>query len=123
MPSYSLHVESEFSAAHQLREYRGHCENLHGHNWRVRLTVSGETLSPLGLLMDFADLKALLNKMLARLDHRFLNEISPFDEINPTVENLSRYIAESLTPQMPGGVGVEAVTVWESEKCSATWRI
>jgi len=119
---YILEVEDSFSAAHQLREYRGKCENLHGHNWRVRLTVSGAELDRCGMLVDFGDLKRWLREALARYDHVFLNEVAPFEKINPTSENLARELAAELSGKLPGGVLVEAVTVWESERCRATYR-
>ncbi len=81
---YELAVESHFAAAHQLRCYKGKCEKLHGHNWRVRLVVGGETLGPLGMLVDFGDLKSLLEAAIQILDHAILNEIPPFDAVNPT---------------------------------------
>lgn len=119
---YILEVEDSFSAAHQLREYQGKCEKLHGHNWRVRLTVAGTELDRCGMLVDFTVLKRSLREALARYDHAFLNEVEPFMRINPTSENLARELAERLAAQMPAGAQVEAVTVWESERCRATYR-
>lgn len=122
-PVYYLDVETHFSAAHQLRHYKGKCENLHGHNWRVRLTVCGAALNKTGLLIDFGDLKAMLAEGIDRLDHANLNEVPPFDgEVNPTSENLARIIAEDIEARLPDHVRVDAVTVWESDKCSATYK-
>ncbi|MBN2712735.1 MAG: 6-carboxytetrahydropterin synthase QueD [Planctomycetes bacterium] len=118
---YRLEVESHFAAAHQLQYYKGKCEKLHGHNWRVRITVEGEELDKIGLLVDFGDLKKMINETTEKLDHGFLNELPPFNEINPTSENLARFIAEDIEKKLPGHVSVAAVTVWESEKCSATY--
>lgn len=118
---FRLDVEDWFSSAHQLRGYKGKCENLHGHNWRVRLTVEGQTLGPLGMLVDFGDLKKILRALMDRLDHKFLNEVPPFDQINPTSEQLAAWLAAEVAGNLPAGVGVAAVTVWESEKCSATY--
>ena len=117
---YSLDVESTFSAAHQLREYKGKCENLHGHNWRVRVTVEGDQLDAAGMLVDFGVIKAALRGSLAAFDHTFLNELPPFLEQNPTSENLARHLAETLVG--PGDVRISGVTVWESETCRATYR-
>ena len=78
---YKLEVESWFSSAHQLREYKGKCENLHGHNWKVKLQLEGEELNSLGMLVDFTDAKRILSGLMDRLDHKFLNEIEPFDKI------------------------------------------
>lgn len=118
---YRLNVEDDFSSAHQLRGYKGKCENLHGHNWQVRLTVEGDELGALGMLMDFGEIKRIMREIMGRLDHKFLNELPPFDRINPTSELIAKYIAETVAPELPGNVRVYAVRVWESEKCSATY--
>ncbi len=119
---YYLTVEDWFSSAHQLREYKGKCENLHGHNWKVELEVMGEELGELGMLMDFGDLKRLLKEILEYLDHKFINELEPFDKLNPTSEAIARYIAEQVQARLDMGVAVNRVTVWESERCRATYR-
>jgi len=121
---YELIIETHFGAAHRLRDYEGECENLHGHNWHVTVKVTGEELNELGMLMDFRDLKEMLNNALDRLDHKYLNEIEPFDRINPTTENLAEYVGEQLSRQLPAGVGVSSVTCWESDHCGArvTWN-
>ncbi len=118
---YQLRIESDFSAAHRLREYRGQCERLHGHNWRVELRVAGETLGPDGLLMDFRDAKRLLADALDPLDHAYLNEVPPFDATEPSCEHLARYVAETVAAGLPAGVRVAGVTVWESARCAATY--
>lgn len=117
-----LQVEGDFASAHQLREYKGKCENLHGHNWRVRVRVCGRDLDRLGMLMDFGCLKQTLKTLLDGLDHKFLNETPPFDRVNPTSENLAKHLYESLDAVLPQGVRVHEVTVWESEKCAASYR-
>ena len=119
---YYLQVEDDFASAHQLREYQGKCENLHGHNWRVLVRVKGERLDSCGMLIDFGILKKLVKTCLDRLDHRFLNETPPFDAINPTSENLAKYLFGELGRELPGGVAVHEITVWESEKCAATYN-
>ncbi len=116
-----LQVEGDFASAHQLRGYRGKCENLHGHNWRVLIRVRGEELDALGMLMDFGDLKKLLKQGMDCLDHKFLNETPPFDAVNPTSENIARHLYEELAKRLPPGVAMHDVTVWESEKCAATY--
>jgi 6-pyruvoyltetrahydropterin/6-carboxytetrahydropterin synthase len=118
---YELVIESEFSAAHRLREYDGACENLHGHNWRVELVVGGEKLGPLGMLMDFRDLKKLLNDVLDRYDHTYINETAEFAEQNPTTENLAREVFRQCSARLPEGVAVRSVTVWESERAGARY--
>ena len=119
---YELTVEGEFSAAHRLREYNGACERLHGHNWRVELTVAGEKLNDLGMAMDFRDLKCALQSVLERFDHAFLNEVADFREQNPTTENIARIVAEECGSKLPGGMRVQGVTVWESPRCRARYR-
>ncbi|MDR0868107.1 MAG: 6-carboxytetrahydropterin synthase QueD [Planctomycetota bacterium] len=118
---FTLEVEDHFSAAHQLREYRGKCENLHGHNWRVKVAISGAELPSNGMLMDFGDLKRILAVELNLLDHQFLNQIPPFDRRNPTSESIAQYLFQRLAPQLPATVQMSAVTVWESEKCCAVY--
>lgn len=119
---YYLRVEDDFASAHQLREYRGKCENLHGHNWRVMIRVKGERLDATGMLMDFGILKKLLKQTLDTLDHKFLNETPPFDQVNPTSENIAEFLYDFLGRQLPDGVRMHDVTVWESEKCAAIYR-
>ena len=118
---FTLEVDAEFAAAHQLRHYRGRCENLHGHNWRVRLAVAGRRLDEAGMLVDFTLLKRWLREELETMDHQFLNEIPPFDAVNPTSENIARLLAERLAPRLPEGVAVAYVRVWESARASATY--
>lgn len=119
---YELTVETDFAAAHRLVGYEGLCENLHGHNWRVDVTVSSPSLNDLGMVMDFKDLKALVAELLEEFDHKYLNDIPPFDAINPTTENLSRVIAERLQADLPGPVRVKSIRVWESPRASATYH-
>jgi len=118
---YELIVESEFSAAHRLREYDGACEKLHGHNWRVRMTVAGERLDELGMLMDFRELKRVLNEVTERFDHVYLNDLADFEEQNPTTENVARIVFRGCAREMPAGVRVREVSVWESPRCRARY--
>jgi 6-pyruvoyltetrahydropterin/6-carboxytetrahydropterin synthase len=118
---YELSVVSGFAAAHSLRGYQGECERLHGHNWRVEVRLAAEGLDDLGMVIDFRDLKAALGAVLAELDHRHLNEVPPFDTLNPTTENLCRHIADCLRTELPPHVAVRRVTCWESERCSASY--
>jgi len=122
MAMFELTVRDEFSAAHQLRGYRGSCENLHGHNWRVEVAVRGEELDETGLLIDFRELKAALREVLSELDHRHLNELPAFREKNPSSENLARYIFERLSEKLSGKpVRVFRVTVCETERSCASF--
>jgi 6-pyruvoyltetrahydropterin/6-carboxytetrahydropterin synthase len=116
---YTIKVEADFSSAHNLRGYKGKCEDLHGHNWQVELAVSGKKLDKLGMLADFRLLKDKLNAVLEKLDHKYLNNIPYFKKINPTSENIARHIYDCLKPQIPG---ISSVTVWESENSSATYH-
>ena len=120
---YELEVETEFSAAHRLRGYEGQCERLHGHNYLVRVTLGCERLNSLGMVMDFVDLKTILREITDRLDHRFLNEVEPFERINPTAEQIAAHIAEALTHRLPGGVCLRKVTCWESGRCGASYLV
>lgn len=119
---YELSITTHFAAAHRLREYHGDCENLHGHNWKVRVTAKSETLDDLGMAMDFRDLKRIVNGVLDPFDHAFLNDLDAFEAVNPTTENIARIVAEGVAAQLPEGVELESVTAWESENCSATYR-
>ena len=92
---YEVMIERNFSSAHQLRGYKGKCENLHGHNYKIEIYARGEELNNIGLLIDFVDLKAAADEIVKYLDHRNINELPPFDEeLNPSAENLARYILE-----------------------------
>ena len=119
---YELMVESKFAAAHQLRGYKGKCENLHGHNWRVTVAVTAERLNEVGLAIDFNDLKKSLRDVLDQLEHTFLNDIFPFTQINPSSENLAKWIYDTLTKKLnDDNIEVASVTVWESDSASASY--
>jgi len=119
---FELMVDTTFAAAHQLRGYKGKCEQMHGHNWKVQVHVVAEKLNSLDMAMDFHDLKALLNEVVAPLDHSFLNDIFPFTEKNPSSENIAKWIYDSLNKKLSDEhVQVSAVTVWESETAAATY--
>ncbi|MCP4137160.1 MAG: 6-carboxytetrahydropterin synthase QueD [bacterium] len=114
---YILTIEDHFASAHQLRGYQGKCENLHGHNWKVVLSVKGTKLDPIGLLIDFKDLKTILKSTLDELDHKNINETPPFTDINPSSENIAQYLSEKIGKIFSADyphVEIESVTVWES---------
>lgn len=120
---FEVSAEYDFSAGHALRGYKGKCENLHGHNYKVEVTVAGEKLNSIGLLVDFVDLRAAIKEIAQRLDHRFLNDLSPFDRLNPSAENLAKYFCEELDSRVrPQGLRVSTVKVWETDTTSATYR-
>ncbi len=119
---YELTVESQFAAAHQLRGYKGKCEDMHGHNWRVQVTISSEVLNDIGLAIDFNDLKKISNEVIMSLDHTLLNEVFPFTEINPSSENIARWVFDSIKKKVEDeNISCTSVTVWESENSSATY--
>lgn len=119
---YELMVETQFSAAHQLRGYKGKCENLHGHNWRIQVVITAEKLNDIGLAMDFHELKKMTNELISTLDHSVLNEMFPFTEINPSSENIAKWMYDSIKKKLnSNNITVASVTVWEAETASATY--
>jgi 6-pyruvoyltetrahydropterin/6-carboxytetrahydropterin synthase len=119
---YELTVIANFSSAHCIRGYEGACENLHGHNWKVEVTVRAGKLDRLGMVMDFKTIKARAREVVDRLDHRYLNEVAPFDTVNATAENIASYIFMELTSSIGGaGVKVARVKVWESDTAAAAY--
>ncbi len=118
---YELVVEKTFAGAHNLRDYEGECERLHGHNWRVEVTLRTENLNEMGMVMDFKIVKKKLGEILSRFDHTYLNELSEFKQENPTTENVSRAIYNNLSEQLPPEILVAKVKTWESEKCAAAY--
>ncbi|MBP2668251.1 MAG: Queuosine biosynthesis QueD [Deltaproteobacteria bacterium] len=118
---YTLTVRASFSAAHRLREYDGNCERLHGHNWQVEVSVASEQLDDRGIALDFRAIKAAVNELLSGFDHRYLNEVPPFDRQNPSSENVARYLFEEMERKVPAPARVARVTVWESEDARADY--
>jgi 6-pyruvoyltetrahydropterin/6-carboxytetrahydropterin synthase len=116
--AYKIKASAEFSAAHNLRGYRGKCETLHGHNWKVEVKLAKDTLDKEGMVTDFTLVKHKLSEVLNKLDHKYLNEIPYFKKINPTSENIAKYIYDQLKKSLPC---LYAVTVWESENSRATF--
>jgi 6-pyruvoyltetrahydropterin/6-carboxytetrahydropterin synthase len=118
---YQLKVIGDFAAAHSLRNFKGRCEALHGHNWRVEVVVQGDRLNEAGLVMDFAELKKVMNRILDRLDHHHLNETPPFDQINPSSELIAKFLFENIGAQLPPEVEMVSVSAWESEGSCALY--
>ena len=117
MARYSLRVMVEFAAAHLLRGYPGDCSRLHGHNWKVEVEASTTRLDELGMGIDFKRLKEASREVIRDLDHRLLNDIAPFDRVNPTAENIASHLYDRLGNQLNDErVAVTAVTLWESER-------
>jgi 6-pyruvoyltetrahydropterin/6-carboxytetrahydropterin synthase len=122
---YEVTVEDSFAAGHYLRNYRGKCENPHGHNYKVRVTLRGAELDKAGLLLDFKDLKEVMKQVIDRLDHQMLNEIEPFKVLNPSAENLARYFYEQTNTRLKsltsGRVAVKDITIWETDTTTALY--
>jgi 6-pyruvoyltetrahydropterin/6-carboxytetrahydropterin synthase len=118
---FEICVEHTFAAGHALRNYRGKCENVHGHNYRVQVGVQGRELDENGLLFDFADLKKRLRGTSEYLDHKFLNELKPFDEINPSAENIAKFIWEEMQADLKSA-SIAYVKVWETDTSWAVYR-
>jgi 6-pyruvoyltetrahydropterin/6-carboxytetrahydropterin synthase len=122
---YEVTVEAGFSSGHYLRNYHGKCENPHGHNYKVRVTLAGADLDPSGLLLDFKQLKHVLRPVIERIDHQMLNDLEPFTTLNPSAENLARYFHDQTNAQLAemtsGRVRVKDCTIWETDTTSATY--
>jgi len=122
---FEVSVEQTFAAGHALRNYKGACENVHGHNFKIQVTIEGRELDGTGMLVDFLDVKQSMRDVIARLDHKFLNDVPPFDVKNPSAENIAEYFYEELTSGLvsnPVPVRVREVKVWETDIQSATYR-
>jgi len=116
---YSIRVEAYFSSAHNLREYKGKCEELHGHNWKVEVCAAKDKLDKAGMVLDFRDLKKRLNAVLEALDHKYLNKVPYFKKVNPTSESIAKYIYKKLRPKISV---IKSVRVWENNTSSATYE-
>ena len=122
---FEVTVEETFAAGHALRGYRGKCENVHGHNYRVQVTLAGPQLDNIGLLVDFTELKRVVRGIIAGIDHQFLNDLEPFKTVNPSAENLAKYFYDETQRQLttlPAGAGITEVTVWETDTASAQYQ-
>lgn len=122
-PAFELTVDDQFSAAHCLRNYDGSCARLHGHTWHVSVTVGADSVGEMGMCMDFKEIADHLSRVVDLFDHRQLNDVAPFDEINPTAENIARVIFEKISRGINReGVRVVAVRVAESDRYRVTYR-
>ncbi len=117
---FELTVRGDFSSAHFLRDYDGQCKNLHGHTWKVAVTVKGEALDKIGVMADFVQMKKQLKVILATLDHTCLNDLEFFKVNNPTAENLARYIYNEYK-RLIAPVPLVKVQLWESEKADVVY--
>ena len=118
---YQVSVEKDFDAAHYLRNYNGKCENMHGHRFRVVVHLVADKLNDIGLVYDFTELKKHLGDILAKYDHSCLNDVSPFDKLNPSSENIAETIFSQLRPLLPGEVTLLKTEVWESPQSCAVF--
>lgn len=121
---YYLTKSMEFDAAHQLRNYPGKCANLHGHTYKLIVCVAGEHINELGLLFDFGEIKVLMKAIVDRFDHHYINEIPPYDEINPTAETMSYHIYQELKYKLVSHnpiLKLAYVEVWETPTCSSRY--
>lgn len=115
---YEIEIYSDFSAAHRLRGYKGKCENVHGHNWKVGISVSSETLNDIGIVADFREVKKTAGEVLKKLDHTDLNNVPYFRKVNPTSENIAKYIYDEMKKKK---LKPSSVSVWEADDSKATY--
>lgn len=125
---FEITVEETFSSGHALRGYRGKCENPHGHNYKIQVRLRGPQLNSIGLLVDFKDLKRIMRELTNRIDHQYLNDLPPFTTINPSAENLAKYVYDNvraglnqLGEEVGAGVEIATVTVWETDTTTAVY--
>jgi len=119
---FELKVIADFAAAHRLRNFRGNCEKLHGHNWKVEVILSGDKLNEAGLLIDFREVKEATDRILKELDHSFLNDLPQFKNENPSSENIAAYLFEKLSGELNDNyLKVTKVTAWESDSTCASY--
>jgi 6-pyruvoyltetrahydropterin/6-carboxytetrahydropterin synthase len=124
---FEVTVEQTFAAGHALRHYKGKCENVHGHNYRVQVTAEGERLNSIGLLVDFVELKRVVRQVVDGLDHQFINELEPFTVLNPSAENIAKYFYDQVMEGMDLAasevpVRISQVRVWETDTSIAVYR-
>ena len=114
---YTLKVVTDFASAHTLRDYPGACSRMHGHNWKVEVEVSATQLDNVGMAIDFKHIKQAARDVGGELDHRYINEVPPFDQINPTAENIAAYLYKGVGDKINNEhIQVCAITLWETER-------
>jgi len=114
---YTLKVVTDFASAHTLRDYPGDCSRMHGHNWKLEVEMSATELDDAGMGVDFKVIKQAAKKVAGELDHRYINEIKPFDHINPTAENIAAYLYKGLSDELNNDrIRVSTITLWETER-------
>ena len=124
MASYTLKVLTEFASAHTLAGYPGACSRMHGHNWKVEVEVIASQLDQTGMAIDFKRIKQAANEVGNRLDHRYLNDIPPFDQVNPTAENIAAWFFQELSSNLnTEHAKVHSVTLWETDRACVKYSI
>lgn len=118
---YIISIETKFSASHRIKGYKGNCSRIHGHNYRVEVSISSENINKLGMGIDFRELKAISQKVVSSLDHKNLNDVSYFKKNNPTAENIAKYIYKRLKKKLKKPISLDSVTVWETEEYAVTY--
>ena len=119
MPSscYRLKIVTDFAAAHTLRNYDGPCSRMHGHNWKLEAEVTATALDEAGMVLDFKDVRQTAQAVIEKLDHQYLNDIEPFNRLNPTAENIAAYVFRGMAERLNNErIRVAAVTIWETER-------
>jgi 6-pyruvoyltetrahydropterin/6-carboxytetrahydropterin synthase len=120
---FEVCVQQSFAAGHSLRNYRGKCENVHGHNYKIEVLLRGEELDSTGLLVDFVEVKRRMHQVIDYLDHQYINDLKPFDEINPSAENIAWFFHQRLSEGLDSArVAVAEVKVWETDVTYAVFR-
>ena len=119
---FVLKIVTDFASAHSLRDYPGDCARLHGHNWQVEVMVCSQVLNESGIAIDFREIKRQTKLVVKRLDHQYLNEIEPFDVLNPTAENIAKYLFDEIAVLInKQNVKVIEVTIWETPRSAVTY--
>ena len=119
---YTLSVDTTISAAHRLRDYNGPCARIHGHNWKIRLEVQSDIIDEIGIIVDFTTLEQYLQQVAGQFDHQLINDISPFNELNPTAENLVKFIYDQVKRLLPPQIKIKKVSVWETDYYMVTYE-
>lgn len=115
--TYTLKILADFASAHTLRDYPGDCSRMHGHNWKLEVEVTATALNDHGMGMDFKTIKTATRELAKTLDHRYLNDIQPFDVVNPTAENIAQYFYQKLSTTLNNDIAtVSGVTLWETDR-------
>jgi 6-pyruvoyltetrahydropterin/6-carboxytetrahydropterin synthase len=119
---YTIAIRTHFSASHRVKRYPGKCKNLHGHNWKVKLEVRTDYKDELGMSFDFKELKKIVQPIIDKFDHQYLNDLDFLNDINPTAENIAELLYTETAKKLPEHVSMHRVTIWETDKYSITYQ-